>query len=118
METCDKNCRPIRVGDVLKVFHFTGARRKKHFMYKQVTGTELLGGHGGRPKVLYFFVSHLNLNPESDNGDDGYWLGLHEGRLEKYEIVQSVKCDHEDRERIKIDEPEHAAKRGHRESVV
>lgn len=30
----DKNRRPIYPGDVLKVYHFTGARRKKHYMYK------------------------------------------------------------------------------------
>lgn len=102
VETCDKNRVPIRVGDVLKVFHFTGARRKRHFMYKQVTRTEWLGGHAGRPKVLYFFVSHLNLKPEKCGGDGGYWLGMHEGQKADYEIVQSVKCDHEHRERIEI----------------
>ena len=101
-ETCDKNRRPIRVGDVLKVFHFTGARRKRHFMYKQVTRTQWLGGYGGKPKVLYFFVSHLSLKPESVSGDGGYWLGMHEGRLDDYEIVQSIKCDHEERERVEI----------------
>ena len=100
METCDKNLRPIRVGDVLKVFHFTGARRKKHFMYKQVTRTQWLGGDGGEPKVLYFFVSHLSLKPECVDGDGGYWLGMNEGQLEDYEIVQSVKCDHEEREKV------------------
>lgn len=102
-ETCDKNLRPIRVGDVLKVFHFTGARRKRHFMYKQVTRTEWLGGYGNRPKVLYFFVSHLSLKPERC-GEGGYWLGMHEGRLGDYEIVQSIKCDHEDRIRVTLTE--------------
>lgn len=101
-ETCDRNRRPIRVGDVLKVFHFTGARRKKHFMYKQVTRTQLLGGYGDRPKILHFFVSHLSLKPESVSGDGGYWLGMHEGCLEGYEIVQSIKCDHEERQRVEI----------------
>lgn len=32
----DKNGRECRVGDLLKVFHFTGARRKKHYMYKLI----------------------------------------------------------------------------------
>lgn len=100
IETCDKNRRPIRVGDVLKVFHFTGARRKKHYMYKQVTRTQWLGGYGGRPKVLYFFVSHLNLKPERVNGDGGYWLGMHEGVLQDYEIVQNPECDFEDRAKV------------------
>lgn len=32
----DKNGRKIEVGDTLKIFHFTGSRRKKHYMYKYV----------------------------------------------------------------------------------
>jgi hypothetical protein len=33
----DKTGREIMVGDVLKVYHFTAAlRRKKHYMYKHV----------------------------------------------------------------------------------
>ena len=30
----DKYGRTIEHGDLLKVFHFTGARRKKYYMYK------------------------------------------------------------------------------------
>tara|TARA_R110000796_G_scaffold88978_1_gene192344 strand:+ start:1875 stop:2231 length:357 start_codon:yes stop_codon:yes gene_type:complete len=30
----DKNGKDITHGSLVKVFHFTGARRKKHFMYK------------------------------------------------------------------------------------
>lgn len=30
----DKMGREIRPGDLLKVFHFIGARNKKHYMYK------------------------------------------------------------------------------------
>lgn len=98
--TCDKNQRPIRVGDVLKVFHFVGARRKKHFMYKQVVRTQWLGGYGNKPKVLYFFVSHLNLKENSVQGDGGYWLSMHEGMLPDYEIVQGSSDDFEDREKV------------------
>lgn len=101
-ETCDKHRRPIRVGDVLKVFHFYGARRKKHFMYKQVVRTHWIGGYGGKPKVLYFFVSHLNLKEPSIQTDGGYWLGMHEGQFDDYEIVQSAKCDHEERPKVEI----------------
>jgi len=96
MRTCDKNYRPLKVGDVLKVFHFTGARRKKYFMYKQIIGVEYLGGSGGRQKVPYFAVSHLNLKPHSDS-DGGYWLGLDEGILMDYEVVQSCCDDLEER---------------------
>lgn len=105
-ETCDKNRRPLRVGDVLKVYHFTGARRKKHFMYKQVVRTQWIGGYGGKPKVLYFFVSHLNLKKPTLRDDGGYWLGMNEGMQEDYEIVQSTECDFEDRQ--KVDPPEAA----------
>ena len=100
-ETCDKKGIPFRVGDVLKVYHFTGARRKRHYMYKQITRVQWLGGYGGKPKVLHFFVSHLSLKPESVQFDGGYWIGLNEGQLNDYEIVQSVKCDHEERDRVK-----------------
>ncbi len=30
----DKNDVPLREGDVIKMFHFTGPRKKKYFMYK------------------------------------------------------------------------------------
>lgn len=33
-EFYDKNRRPVLVGDVLKVFHFIGARKKRYYMYK------------------------------------------------------------------------------------
>jgi hypothetical protein len=32
----DSKLRPIHKGDVLKVFHFTGSRNKKYYMYKVV----------------------------------------------------------------------------------
>lgn len=99
MRTCDKKRIPLRVGDILKVFHFTGARRKKHYMYKQVTRSKWMGGYGGKPKVLMFFISHLNLKPETDR-DGGYWMGLDGGVLEKYEIVQSPDCRFEEREKV------------------
>ena len=107
-ETCDKHRRPMRVGDVLKVFHFVGPRRKKHYMYKQITRTQWLGGYGGRPKVLHFFVSHLSLKPESIDGDGGYWLGMHEGMKPDYEIVQCTTADFEDRAKVEITETENA----------
>jgi hypothetical protein len=36
----DKNGVPIQKHDLLKVYHFTGARRKKHYMYKYVIQDE------------------------------------------------------------------------------
>ncbi len=32
----DKTGREVMLNDVLKVFHFRGARRKRYYMYKQV----------------------------------------------------------------------------------
>ncbi len=57
----DKNGRPLLIGDVLKVFHFIGARRKKHYMYKQVDSIELLG----KNKVPFFRINHL-ASPDDD----------------------------------------------------
>ena len=90
----DKHGIPIKVGDVLKVFHFVGARRKRHYMYKQVVGTRTLG-----PKAVpYLMVSHLNLKP-ADERDGGYYIGQF-GQIEPdTEIVQSVDCAFEDRPR-------------------
>lgn len=100
MKTCDKNMRPFRVGDVLKLYHFTGARKKKYYMYKQIVGTRWLGGVLG-PEVEYFDVSHLNM------GQDGnYTIGMNLGVLHDYEIVQGLDVypDHwEDREKVKPD---------------
>ena len=73
------------VGDVLKVFHFIGARRKRHYMYKQVVGFRHLGGLGGSPKVDYFDISHLNMGV-----DDNYHIGKNEGVLIDYEILQGL----------------------------
>jgi len=56
LDIYDKNRLPIAVGDILKVFHFIGARRKRHYMYKQVIGVRTFVT--GCP---YLVISHLNL---------------------------------------------------------
>ncbi|MCH6203890.1 hypothetical protein L3V16_08540 [Brucella ciceri] len=85
----DKTGREIMVGDVLKVYHFTEARRrKKHFMYKQVTCKEAF--RDGRP---IFKVSHLDLS------DDYYTIVCNEAHLTDCEIVQSIDCAFESRKR-------------------
>lgn len=101
MQTCDKNLRPIQVGDILKVYHFTGHGNKKHYMYKHVVGLRKLGGgNGGKiPLVDYFNVSHLGLN----NDDDNYNLGLNEGVKGDYEIVQGWDPDFDEREKVTPD---------------
>lgn len=86
----DKTGREIMQGDVLKVFHFTDHRRKRHYMYKQVVCERLLG----KNQNAYWYLSHLNQR------DDGYHLAkdgtIHRG----YEIVQSIDCCFEDRPRL------------------
>lgn len=71
----DKYGIPIEEGDILKVYHFTGARRKKHYMYKMAV---LWDGK--------MYGSHLNsvLGIKLD-----YPLWTAESDSEDYEIVQS-----------------------------
>jgi len=69
----DKTGREIYPGDTLKVFHFIGARRKRHYMYKHVIGVTETG---------YLKVSHLGLEPD-------YYLIYQDGRTHHgIEIVQ------------------------------
>ncbi|MFN3321312.1 MAG: hypothetical protein ACK43M_21430 [Allorhizobium sp.] len=91
----DKNGREVMVGDVLKVYHFTAAlRRKKHYMYKQVMiadkfrdGTDILR------------VGHLDLT------DDFYTLICDGKHLPDHEVIQSIKCDHHERPRAPSPQP-------------
>lgn len=85
----DKTGRQIERGDVLKVFHFIGARRKRHFMYKQAIGIKTFSPSG----LSYMMFSHLEL-------DDKYYLESCDGRLLRdYEIVQSADAKFESRPR-------------------
>lgn len=76
----DKNGVQIKEFAVLKVFHFIGARRKKHYMYKWV---RLLKGTDGK---MYWTGRHLT------EDDTGYYRlscqnnGNH--KLNDAEIVQ------------------------------
>ncbi len=93
-ETCfDKHGIPIERGDIVKVFHFVGARRKRHYMYKQCLGlSRYPSSPDGWQKV---FFSHLNF---CEIGDRSGPYHEEPGKvLADYEIVQSIKCDHESR---------------------
>ena len=89
----DKHGIPIERGDIVKVFHFVGSRRKRHYMYKQCLGVNTYPSNDNQE---YVFFSHLNFADLIGERDGPYheWLGTH---LSNYEIVQSIKCDHEDR---------------------
>lgn len=90
----DKTGREIMVGDVLKVYHFTAAlRRKKHFMYKQVIGQR--ASRSGTPMLD---VSHLDMT------GDYYVLVCDGTRLPDHEIVQSIDCKHEERPRRALED--------------
>lgn len=84
MRLLDKNGREIMRGDILKVWHFTGARRKRHYMYKQCLGAT---PRGRMEFSSLDFGAHTYTEP----------LGV---QLGDYEIVQSIACDHESRPRI------------------
>lgn len=90
----DKTGREIMAGDILKVFHFVGARRKRHYMYKQALKIEQLG------KADFMKIGHLNLYDR----DDGYHELLDGRILRDYEIVQGFGGDgvsFEDRPKLK-----------------
>lgn len=97
MALYDKRGIPFERGDVVKVFHFVGARRKRHYMFKQCLGTREIG----KVPTPYMAFSHLNFI-EDHLAKDGAYLERLDGRvMDDCEIVQSIKCDHEERERAK-----------------
>jgi hypothetical protein len=91
----DKRGIPFERGDVVKVFHFTGARRKRYYMYHQCIGVQNLG----LASTPYAAFSHLNFIEDRSVQDGPYVERLDGRRLADYEIVQSIKCDHEERDR-------------------
>lgn len=93
----DKTGREIMQGDVLKVFHFVGRRRKRHFMYKQVVGERLLG----KDQNPYWRISHLN-----QRDDEGYLLAKDGTHYPDYEIVQSADARFDERPRKAASETE------------
>lgn len=90
----DRTGREIHVGDVVKVFHFVGARRKRHYMYKQAVAIDELG----ESKSKWMRFSHLDMTGE------GYHEPLNGAFLDDYEIVQGVNADHDARPRIDKEE--------------
>lgn len=84
----DKSGRKIMPGDVLMVFHFIGARRKRHYMYKQALRYE-------RGRLV---ISHLNRIDETEAwelGKNYYTEAADDRPRSDYEVVQCcVAADH------------------------
>lgn len=89
----DKTGREIKEFDVIKMFHFVGARNKRHYMYKWVIAKDdrLYGHHLGR------------------KGDKDAFM-LSQDLLQDTEIVQGLgghgHDDFDDRPRVKDPTPE------------
>ena len=85
----DKYGRNIEPGDVLKVFHYIGARGKRCYMYQQAM-------RYAKGRLL---ISHLNRVDDREPWEIGknyYSVGGNE-HLHDYEIVQSVDAKLEQR---------------------
>ena len=93
----DKHGREIKPGDVLKVLHFIGSRKKRHFMYKWVLRVEKLG----KNKTQWLRVSHLT----TGNVEDGCWLQMDGRKLEEFEIVSGFGVKHDPFDRRPIHRP-------------
>ena len=86
----DVNGVKFRQFDVLKVYHYTGARRKKCYMYKQVLGVS-------EYNPLLIDISHL----DGDITSKGYYTIRQTGlTLIEYEIIQSAKADIDERKSV------------------
>jgi hypothetical protein len=79
----DRRGYPIYPGDIVKTYHFTGARGKKYYLYHMVAETKgqmwLMGMEyqDGRP----IFVERCRVEAAG-------WFDEETGRLEQTEIVQ------------------------------
>ena len=82
----DDRGHEIKAGDVLRVLHYIGARRKRHYMYKQAVEYKTLPSGGACLKI-----SHLNrVDGEAWEIGKNYYVEIADGRtLAGVEIVQS-----------------------------
>lgn len=79
----DKTGRRILPGDTLKIFHFSGPRQKKHYMYKMVAGVAQLPSWT-EPQLV---ISHLSVS------DGQYGLKMDGATNHEIEIVQGFGFD-------------------------
>lgn len=87
----DKKGVPIYAGDLLRSYHFTGARRKTHYLYHVAVLKD-----GGMDVVP---TSHL----EASKINGGGRVRLSDNLAKTMEIIHS-DCypSHEDREKVKL----------------
>ena len=86
----DKKGIPIYPGDVIKIFHFVAAlRRRRDYMYKQALSYETYQGVPERDEPRYHTklqIDHLVLD---DSGKPQTWFRLAQDQVEEgWEIVQ------------------------------
>lgn len=99
----DKKGIPVRPGDLIKVYHFTGARKKKHYMYKFVW--EYTIAETGK-KVLMGNHLEKGLKTDGISIHNSYYM-TPTGVRSDMEIVQGYnnqgdELDFNDRPRVKI----------------
>lgn len=105
MTLYDKNRRPILVGDIIKIFHFIGGRKKKYFMYKYVYN-KYTNSNG----AVYYTLLHLGSDPAKLLTEKYFMLDEDGKILEDTEIVQGIRTingtleDVEDRKKLKKEE--------------
>jgi hypothetical protein len=94
----DTTGREIRAGDVLRVFHFVGRRKKRHYMVKQVTKIAPLQIGD---EITWYYISHLNrLADEPWMIGKNYFVELNDGGVRPdWEIIDSINGGHCDRPR-------------------
>jgi len=83
----DKTGREILPGDTLKVDHFIGPRRKRHYMFKFVLEIVVIGSTDPKQALK---LLHLSTGLPAS----AYYYELQDGRtLPDYEIVQGYGTD-------------------------
>jgi hypothetical protein len=85
----DKRGVPILRGDIVKVYHFTGSRRKRYYMYKQALGVSRVLSDG----TFLFAFDHLDMGKTKPYEERGQ-------QLMDYEVVQGCDVDFNDRVRL------------------
>lgn len=82
----DKKGYPIREGDILKVYHFTDYKKRRHYMYKMAWIFTIDDGR------QFLMAAHLGEDcVKGCKSANSYRLP--KGVLKEYEIVQGYNCE-------------------------